>query len=293
VRLMSDSDRALAVAFLDGDLAEPERTRFELRLAEDPDLAAEVERILVADEFVRRRVRGVGASDPRWRWRLVPMLLGAAAAAAVVVVLVDPWRDRAANTRDARICLRPSHESATEWLQDAPGLRGVRPPGLDELRGPGEPSDADPRAFVDAAFRIEASVLDAPPLGETTAGYFSIPVRIGAPADVLAFAFPANGSPHVLWPRANESARLAAGDHVLPSKSFELVLDAAGPRVEFRRGFLVPLGAGREVVVVGVRSASADEVGTELRAIAATATAQQKALEASGFQVSTFTVREP
>ncbi len=289
---ISDDDLALAAAFLDGELEPEERTRFELRLADDPGLAEHVERMLVTDEFVRRHAGTTRAAAPRRRLRLVPVLLGTAAAAAALLVL-HRLRESQPDDRDALVCLRASHESATEWIQDAPALRGLRPPGLDELRAPSVPPDADPRAFVAAARRIEASTLDAPPRAEVTAGFYSIPLRLFAAGDVLVAAFPERGAAQLLWPVPGGSARLAAGDHVLPSPSFELVDDAAGPRVAYRRGYLVPLGAGRVDVVVGVRASGAEPLDAALLVPADDAREQERRWEAVGFAVQTFTVREP
>ncbi|MBL8861003.1 MAG: hypothetical protein JNK02_03245 [Planctomycetes bacterium] len=290
---ISETDQALAAAFVDGDLAEPERTVFELRLAAEPELAAHVEGLFATDELVRRHARRTGAALPRGA-RLRPFVLVLAAAAVVVAVLaIASLLDDAPARASVQVALRPSGESAAEWIALEPALGGLRPPGLDELRGPGESADADPRAFVDAARRLELRALDRPAAAETTAAFYSIALRLEAPCDVVIAAFPERGPPQLVWPAAGASARLEAGEHVLPSPSFHYVDDGRGPRVEYQRGFLVPLGSGRVVVLVGTRAARAEGLHASQRVALESPSAQASLLAAAGFETRQYVLREP
>lgn len=305
-----DEDLELAAAFVDGELSGDERTRFELRLSVEPELAAHVERSMSTDEFVRRHARtarGTSAhafsatrdarasATARPRWRLLPALLAAAAAIVAIVGICALLRDEPKRALAAEVAIAESFESAAEWIARVPELAEQRPPGLDELRGEDEPANADPRAFVDAAQRAEARAFGAS-AAETTAAFFSIAVRITEPTQVVVFGFPTQGSPLRLWPMTDDeraaTALLVAGDHVLPAPSFRLVEDPRGAHVEYRRGFLVPIGAERLEVVVATRAAGtalhADEIAPGLDA-AQTVTQ----LRSRGFAVRTLVVREP
>ena len=291
MKTIPDSDQALAMAFVDGDLAEPERAAFELRLSAEPDLAAHVEALLATDGLVRRHARPDAAIPARSRLR--PVVLALAAAAAIVAVVAIAALLRQPERRPAmEIALRASFESATEWVAQEPSLADLRPPGLDELRAPGQPADADPRAFVASARAIELGALGAS-ASETTAAFYSIPLRVAEPIDVVVTAFPALGAAQTVWPAAGESARLEAGEHVLPAPSFRLVEDARGARVEYERGFLVPIGAGRVTVVVATRAARASAIESALLAPSGSATEHATRLGAAGFETHTLVVTEP
>lgn len=293
-----DEDIALAAAFVDGELREPERTRFELRLSAEPDLAAHVEGLMRTDEFVRRHTRAKAvAAAPRPRFRLLPALaLAAAAILAILAVrsLLGGGRDR---PRALEVALVPGCESAAEWIAREPGFAGRRPPGLDELRGANEEPNVDARTFVEAAERAEARAFGASTPAETTAAFFTLPMRASETSLVFVFGFPTRGTPLRYFPPAGETRADAAlvepGDHVLPGASFRLVADPRGDRVEYQRGFLVPIGAERMEIVVAARPARGAMLDPSALEPAADAATTAERLRAADFDVRTFVVREP
>jgi hypothetical protein len=291
----SDADQALAAAFVLGELAEPERGAFEHRLAGDPVLAAHVESLMATEELVRRHARRADAVGPPQRARLRALPLLVAAAAVVVAIVGGALLLRTKTTRadDAQVALCPSFESAAEWIARVPELAGQKPPGLDELRGPGEAANVDPITFVETARRAELRALDETGAAQATAPFFSIALRLAADSDVVVVAFPEQGSAQTLWPEAGGSWRVPAGERVLPAPSFRHVEDEHGSRVEYRRGFLVPIGAEQVTVVVGTRSAREPAPDAALLVPSATAAAHVAKLEAAGFDVRTFQVIEP
>ncbi len=289
-----DEDYAAAGAFVDGEMAEPERTRFELRLAADPALAQHVEELLRMDEVARSAARRAVEARPKSRLRLLPAI--ALAAASVAVVLgVRAWFDARLEPARAQVALVPSYESAAEWIASDPSLTGRRPPGLDELRGANETPNVDARTFLDAVLRLESSRFGVATPAVTTAAFFALPVRATEPVDVLVFGFPKGGTPVRYWPESADpsAARVEAGDHVLPGPSFTLVSDPRGDRVEYRRGFLVPIGAERVTVIVASRAANGSALEARSLAPASDAATASSELDAAGFATETFTVVEP
>jgi len=304
-----DEDLELAGAFVDGEMAGAERTRFELRLSVEPDLAQHVERLMSTDELVRRHARTArdsstrdarstaGApSRPRPTLRLLPALLAAAATILAIVGVRALLRDDQERALRAEVAIAESFESAAEWVARVPELAAQRPPGLDELRGENEPANADPRTFVQAAQRAERREFDAEPAAETTAAFFSLSVRPPEPTQVLVLGFPIDGAPLRYWPTPEDeqgaAALLGAGDHVLPAPSFRLVEGPRGAYVEYQRGFLVPIGAQRLEVLVATRSAGTPlELDDLVPGIDAATTAAR--LRSAGFAVRTLVVREP
>ncbi len=301
-----DEDLELAGAFVDGEMSEAESTRFELRLSVEPELASLVERLMSTDELVRRHARGASdasmrearttaAASSRWRTRFWPALLAAAATILAIVGIRALLRDETQRTITAEVAIAESFESAAEWIARVPELADQRPPGLDELRGENEPLNADPREFVDAALRAETRAFGVG-AAETIATFFSLSVRASEPTQVLVFAFPTQGSPLRYWPTQEEqhspAALLGAGVHVLPSPSFRLVEGPRGAHVEYQRGFLVPIGAGRLAVLVATRTAGTP---LDLEELAPGSDAAQTAarLRSVGFAVRTLVVREP
>jgi|GEM_PF-5095173 len=306
-----DEDLELAGAFVDGEMAGAERTRFELRLSVEPDLAQHVERLMSTDELVRRHARSArdsstrdarvpaGApSRPRPNLRLWPALLAAAATILAIVGVRALLRDdqERALTAETEVAIAESFESAAEWVARVPELAAQHPPGLDELRGESEVVNADPRAFVQAAHRAERREFDAEPAAETTAAFFSLSVRLPEPTQVLVLGFPIDGAPLRYWPTPEDeqgaAALLGAGDHVLPAPSFRLVEGPRGVYVEYQRGFLVPIGAERLEVIVATRRAGTPlELDDLVPGIDAATTAAR--LRSAGFAVRTLIVREP
>ena len=130
---------------------------------------------------------------------------------------------------------------------------------------------------------------------ETTAAFFALSVHAMRPTQVLVFGFPEQGAALRYWPSSDggtaSSALVGPGDHVLPGPSFEIVEDPRGARVEYRRGFLVPIGALRVEVVVATRGDGVQLDAADLApGLDAAATATR--LRSAGFAVRSLSVRE-
>jgi len=294
VKQLGDDDILLAAAFVDGDLPEPQRARFELRLAAEPDLAEHVEHLLQTDELVRRHTRREGADRRRSRLRLLPTLAVAAAAIAAIFAVRAFLVDERLSARSIDVALVPSFESALEWIARDPALAGQLPPGLDELRGANDPPNVDAHTFHEAVSRSESRAFGAATPAETTAAFFSLTARAPVASTVLVFGFPKEGAPLRYWPAIDDAdaSRIAAGDHVLPGASFRLVDDPRGARIEYQRGFLVPIGAERVDVVIASRPAVA-AVDAALLEPASDVGTEVDRLRAAGFATVVFIVDEP
>lgn len=314
---LRDEDVALAMAFVDGELEGAARARFELHLADDPELAAEVERLFGTDELVRRSAGGSAAElapreapgpapiPARPRFRLLPALLLAAATVAAIFGVRVMLGPEPSTSKGLQVAIAPGFESAREAIAHEPRLAELRPAGLDDVRGPGEATNVDARAFVAAAGQADRDLFDRlgrPQQEPGAAAFFVLPVRAPEPRSVLVLGFPHQGAPLRYWPaaddarRSSDQGRVEAGDHVLPGPRFRLVEDARGDSVAYDRGFLVPIGAGSVDVVVASRARPFDEA--TLNAVSAlTAPGSEAALaverlRALGFDVEVLAVRE-
>jgi len=315
---LRDEDVALAMAFVDGELEGPARARFELQLADEPELAAEVERLFGTDELVRRNSRssaadrlrrespGPAAIPARPRFRLLPALLLAAATIAGILGLRVMLGPEPSTSRGLQVAIAPGFESAREAIGHEPRLAELRPAGLDDVRGPGETTNVDARAFVAAAEQADRDLFDRlgrPQPEPGSAAFFVLPVRSPEPRSVLVLGFPRQGAPLRYWPAADDARRSAdqgrvqTGDHVLPGARFRLVEDARGDRVAYDRGFLVPIGAVSVDVVVASRAAPLDDATLQtaggLLAPGSDAAGASERLRALGFDVEVLSVREP
>lgn len=298
---IDEADMARAVAWVDGDLQEPERSRFELRLAAEPNLRAAVMEFVSADDLTRRlasaetRVIQAGARFQAWKWALATAAAGVLTLTLRAILAHEP-------RAELQVALAPGFESAREWVADNPALAGLRPPGLDPLRSQNEPANIDANAYVERARAAEAKLFDAQPLSSepTRTGFFVLPLRSTRAMSVIVLGLPEKGSSARLYPAdldaaiASTLARLPAGDHVLPSARAVLADDGAS--VEYQRGFLVPVGA---VALDVVFAARAEPLGSgELAAIDAFLRREPKSSVVSelarlGFEVRTLRVLEP
>jgi hypothetical protein len=299
-----EEDMVLAAAFVDGELREPERTRFELRVAADPELAAAVEDLLGTDTLVRD-CAGSAPAAARRRLRLLPTALLLAAAAVVAFFALRGLLAPVPAGPKMLVALAPGYESAEELVASVPALAGLHPPGLDALRGAGDEPNVDARTFVERAAQAERGLFDA--LGTHAAapavGFFVLPLRCAEARSVLVLGFPAQGAPLRYWPAPDdarplaERGRVARGDTLLPGPRFRFVDDAHVGHVVYERGFLVPVAAGTVAVVVASRAAplDADALALADRLLAPGSGPAQAidALHARGFDVARLAVREP
>jgi hypothetical protein len=293
-RRLPENDMAMCVAYVDGDLSSDERIAFELRLAAEPALAAATEALLDTDHLLRklegdsvRQVARVRRMRP-WLWS-GSLAVAAAALTALGIHLLAPGAGM--RVPSFRVAVAPSFESSSDFVASVPDLQGLRPAGLDVLRGSSEePNIAAPDFAAKASTaedRLASTALDGAPR-EVTAGYFVVPLELARPSDVAIYALPKSG-PHDAEVAPLFAAPIDAGRHVLPSQRFQLD-GVTGASVHYERGFLVPVGAGELEVVIGVRerSAAAAEVPRVRDAQSA-----RHALEQHGFAVRVLHVHEP
>ncbi len=296
---LDDDDRARVLAWLDGELADPERGAFELRLAREPELARLVEELDAVDGLLRRRqaarARVLGRRRRTWGWTLA-LAAGVAAVLLARALLLAPHE----RTPQVELALLASPDSARGWIEEHPELAALHPPGLDELRGPGETSDIAAEAYLARAREAERALFAAlqGPATSAVAGHFVLPLRCESECSLLVLGYPRRGSPTRLFPEHDAAqARLAPGEHLLPGE--RIVLQGAAERaaLEYRPGFLVPLGSGGLEVVVALRSVSIDAaLLAELDACLAGPDARHASaalLAGRGFELRSFDVREP
>ena len=290
--LPSTDDMALCVAFVDGMLEAEAKHAFELRLAREPALAAAAQALLEADEMMRRLSAGTERKQARVR-SLRPWIWAAslAAAAALFVLLGRSfwgdslWSERAAPTFE--VAVAPGFESPIDYIASRPELAGLRPPGLDVVRGDNPAPNISGDEFVAKARAVEADAQRG--VADISAGYFVVPIQVADEADVLVYAFPQNGAAPTVGVEPIYAAAIAAGAHVLPSPRFAVNAKGGG-NVHYERGFLVGVGAGELDVVVAVRTRS--HVAQEPPRCRDAASAERE-LVARGFAVRHLRVREP
>jgi hypothetical protein len=311
---LSEDDMSRAVAFIDGAMTEGERASFELRLAADPDLAAAVEALMATDELARRattardrdRRRGtvIRLDERRKKRALVAATIAAAAAALAMPILRWMSRDREPRIECA-VALAPSFATADEFLASHPELSGLKPPGLDSLRGATDAPNVEAREFAVRAHALEPRPSDSPtPTSppSITAGYFVVPIETKTSCSVVVLGFPKYGASVRLYPDpadtrpARELGRIEPGSHTLPHERIELASDGAS--VAYQRGFLVPIHAETMDVLVAVRAEPLD--AQTLAAIDEQSTGligRERALfeleKRAGFRVTELRVLEP
>lgn len=143
---MNQQDRHDLQRWLDGEFDAQGRAAFEQRIAEDPELRAELELHQRVGESLQRSftVPDITApvpaklARPRWPW----FLAGAASAAAVLLVWLQPWQDRAEIMRTAvgrswlTVCGQPGAPSKEGTCASPSQLSDYVQPLVPELPSP-------------------------------------------------------------------------------------------------------------------------------------------------------------
>lgn len=296
---LDDDERARVLAWLDGELADPERGAFELRLAREPELARLVEELDAVDGLLRRRQASRGRVLRRrrraWGWTLA-LAAGVAAVLLARALVLAPHE----RTSAVELALLASPDSARGWIEAHPELAALHPPGLDELRGPDEAPNIAAEAYLARARDAERALFEAlrGPASSAVAGHFVLPLRCASECSVLVLGFPRRGAASRLFPEHEPAqARLAPGEHLLPGERIVQQGAAGRATLEYRPGFLVPLDSGGLEVLVALRGAALDERAlAELDALLAGADARNTSaswLAEHGFELRRFDVREP
>lgn len=294
---LTDEDRALCVAYIDGLLAQEAQLEFERRLAQDPELAARVRGLLETDELLRDAQRALGVEQQAARRRKPLVWIASLAAAAALLVWMGSQLLRRAPAAAFDVALAPSSESAREFAATLPQLDGLVARGLESQRGGAELANVPPTKFVELAREAEAALvrqaLEADGAAPLTAPFFVVPLRLARPSEVVVFALAPGRAVERLWPAPGgpSVAALPVGQHVLPAERFVLAGAGASERVSYQRGFLTPLGVGELTVLVGVRPAP----GAQALELPATLdrSGLESALNAAGFATTALVVREP
>lgn len=281
---LSNEDMSLCVAYVDGALDEDARLAFELRMAAEPDLAQATQALLETDELMRKLSVEEQRAQPRIaRVRWTKYLPLAAAAAVVILFLTYNRRDDGARTL---VAVAPGFESPRDYIASRPELAGLRPAGVDVLRGDNAAPNIGADEFLAKASAVEDATT-ALAVHEATAGYFVLPIYLARDSRVVVYAF-ASGAKKGEPVAPLFAADLRADRHVLPGPRF-----ATGERpgeVRYERGFLVPVGAVELDVLVAIGKPSAEPMPGQRFTDAAQA---ERELRSQGFDVRHLRVREP
>lgn len=298
-RELLPQEMSTAIDWLDGELSSEAAIEFELRLASDPTLAASVEGLGLFDARLRRQARSRARLErTRSRWSIAAGL--AAAAVLAITLLAQFFAPRAP---DFEVALASGFALAEDWAGAQPELRGASAPGIAVVRGAAA-THLSADEFLRASELSEAAVIDnalSARRRELDAGWFVVPLELSEPASVLVLAFSAGGPLVRLFPdpehvkEANLLARLEAGRHVLPSA--RAVPGRQPQALDYRPGFLVPLGAEELTVLVCVHRDTFNAADlAQLEASVAGQTSVDRVeqrLASSGFKLQRLTVREP
>ena len=290
---------ATIVDWIDGNLSAEAALEFELRLSADPELAARVEAFANLDSLMRHKARASGVkarARPHWG-----VWAGLAAAALLVIAVLPRFFSSPAPSFE--VALAPSFALAEEWTQQSAELKGTCAPGIAMARGE-NPTLLSPEEFLRRTEAAESSVVARALDGgqrELEAGWFVVPIELSAPASVVVLGFAKDASALRLFPDPKDvdpaavASRVAAGRHLLPSA--RAGLGRSAKTVDYRPGFLVPLGAREFEVLVAAR---ADALDAATLAGLDSWIASEKSVDSAaarlteaGFSVRRLSVREP
>lgn len=312
------------MAYLDDELEELAALRFELRLSEEPELAAEFETLASVDAQQRALFPGARkVSSGPWGLR---SRAGVRVAALLVATLGLVLAGRAlfgpaagAGTppdpslvaggapalRFAAAAL-PFERQVQDEIARTLGAEAARPTlrmALDATAGATADAVspyADSIALVDALHAAEeqrARAALAEPVRELWAGHFALAVEVSAPASALVLRRVAGARLELLGGEAAAPVfSLEPGDPCwLPAPPVDRTVERLDvPEDAWRRPFLVPRDAGRMEVLLAVRGGAVEaSLLQELQARLAGGEDPRAWLEAEGFELESFLVHEP
>jgi hypothetical protein len=291
VNALTQTDLALCEAFVDGLLTAEERRVFERRLGSDPRLAAAL-RNMISDDAVLQRLQATDGADEQ-RVRFVRPWIWTASIAAGLSILAVLTVEAAIGGRAPRFeaGLAPSSESAVQYIDSIPDLKGLRPPGIDALQGGPDSTNVGATEFHVRASAAEQALIAKATATELDVDSFVIGLDLAGEAEVVVVAVPKFGKIEVLYPTfsAGEGSRLPKGKHVLPGPHF----DFAGERIRYRPGFQLPVGAAAFDLLLCVRSRDSGPIDPAILATRRPADQVAKSLEDEGYEVRRLRVSEP
>jgi hypothetical protein len=275
---ISDENKALLVAYLDGDLSEEERRSVETLLSDDPILAAEFEAIATL-ELYRHALHGMEHRAARDRGpqrssavgRKLPGRWGLLAAAALLLLAFGlllrsrvhdpsgPGAHHGARFRVAAV----AGDSTLEDYHRRLGLPEEWVSGAQNLRSGGSGTEPDSEDYVAELRRTESERFrEALETGarELEAAWFFMPFTAERPSSVLVIGLDERSGRAVReFPRGSTPKALASswferdGVHVLPEPSVRLEPSEGAPdRPVAGRGFLVRRSQGSRVFLFAI-----------------------------------------
>ncbi|MEO6708003.1 MAG: hypothetical protein ABI054_03610 [Planctomycetota bacterium] len=298
-RELSSEDTEAAMSWIDGELEPQAAMVFELRMSQDRELAQRVEALVGIDALLRRQARLAGAGAGSRRWGVWLSL----AAAAGLLIFALAWSLLRKPATLMEVALAPSFAMAEDWLQGQPGLEGASAPGIAVSRGPHQKL-VSAQDFLSASHAAEQFVVAAAldqKRSELDAGWFVVPIDLREPAVVLVLSFSDAAGASRIFPSDPVVVRghLAKGRSLLPSP--RVVEGSAPATLEYRPGFLVPIGARQLTVLVAAHRDPEDrpELALPIEELDGLLAKQpsvervEEFLVAYGFQCQRLLVREP
>ncbi|HTF90411.1 MAG TPA: hypothetical protein VK843_18485 [Planctomycetota bacterium] len=298
-RELSSEDVAAAMSWIDGELEPEAAMAFELRMSQDSELAQRVEALVGIDALLRRQAKSASTGAGSRHWGVWMSL----AAAAGLLICALAWSMLRKPATLMEVALAPSFAMAEDWTQGKPALEGASAPGIGVSRGPNQ-KQLSARDFLSASNAAEEFIATAAleeKRRELDAGWFVVPIDLREPAVVLVLSFSDAAGASRIFPSDPVVVRghLAKGRSLLPSP--RAVEGSAPDTLEYRPGFLVPIGAKELTVLVAAHRDPEDRPELhlpieELDGLLAKKPSVERVeefLKAYGFQSQRLVVREP
>lgn len=282
---VSEADALAIVDYLDGHLESTERIELEMRLSEEPELAAAFDTFAQIDDLARR-VELARRKKRRFRFLRGGWALGVLAAAAAILVIgggISGLFDSGGSplSRRLNVAILPSGSTVLDF-NAALGVSAEHAEDYPESWLPVRRGDAEPLESVpnEEYRQLLLPILNerarASLSGELAPGEpltFLLPIEVEAPTSVIVLLIDERGETmgiegepfQVAYPFAQPwsaaSGRLEAGLTILPydpTAPLEEPADEPGDRV-FQGGFVTPFLGGATTVLVASRAEPFDE----------------------------------